>query len=366
MATNSADLTKNFEKELFGSKKENDEKAMPLIEAIKENDQEEFFRLLNLKTDRFGKRFIDEVDEERKGSPLYWAASLGYVHFIEPLLQAGADINKQDKDSRTPVYVATENGHTRAIAALSVLGENEANIAQRFLEIDKASKTKEHKDSAEISSSQNSNRSLIFNNVGKIKSVIDKNYEISKGLWVVSIVNTKGNNLVAGHAVIVLEGLDSAQKHFINQYDMTSNSPENMPGQSSFNEKGYITKIRCYEYEENRQDYSNPFPHRSYYISPERAEKMIDAIKREAELTKVAMSNLSKPESQKERDENGKIIELLRYQKLGRNPLVLMFGNTEHGNNCAGWCQEKMDIATERGYKPKPPTAPSMKICRVQ
>jgi hypothetical protein len=37
---------------------------MTLIEATKENNQEEFFRFLNLKTTLSGKRVIDEIDGE--------------------------------------------------------------------------------------------------------------------------------------------------------------------------------------------------------------------------------------------------------------------------------------------------------------
>ena len=91
---------------------------MKLIEAIKQNDQKEFFRLLNLKINNSGKRFIDEVDTEYGGSPLSRAAALGYVHFIQPLLKAGADINKQDKNGKTPVYEAAEGGHSSVITVL--------------------------------------------------------------------------------------------------------------------------------------------------------------------------------------------------------------------------------------------------------
>ena len=49
-------------------------KALPaklnLIEAIKQNNEAEFFKLLNLKTDCFGKRIIDEVDMEQGGNAL--------------------------------------------------------------------------------------------------------------------------------------------------------------------------------------------------------------------------------------------------------------------------------------------------------
>jgi ankyrin repeat protein/serine/threonine protein kinase len=98
--------------------KANNLKTMSLIEAIKQNNQEEFFRLLNLKRDKFGKKVIDEVDMESEGSPLYWAAFYGYVHFIDPLVQAGADVNKPDKKGYTPVCAAAKNGHVAAICAL--------------------------------------------------------------------------------------------------------------------------------------------------------------------------------------------------------------------------------------------------------
>ncbi len=97
---------------------------MKLIEAIKKNNQGEVFRLLTLKTDRLGKRFIDEVDAEYSGSPLYWAVALGHVHFIMPLIKAGADVNKQDKDGRMPIHIAAQEGHAPAIAALYAAGAN--------------------------------------------------------------------------------------------------------------------------------------------------------------------------------------------------------------------------------------------------
>lgn len=420
----------------------------PLYKAVQKGDLEESSLLLKYRAN-------PAVCSAERFTLLHVAAERGHFAVLQLLLQTKAAtlIDTRNLNGETACDLAIKAGQDRIVSLLSG-----GNIVQRFLEIGRASETKESKDGVEIVSGQNAGRLLTFSNGGKIKSVIDNNYELSESMWVVSIVNTKGNTLVSGHAVIVLEGIDlkecnlrlvvnemgnfsnaievrdeiilvkvknefmifcqskinaemdsftcskelndllspltpdgeilirnqnseeiyrrvyeevaskrgytyGKQRRFINQYDMTSNSPENMPNQSSFNEKGYITKIRCYEYEANRQDYSEPFPHRSYYILPEGAKNMIDAIKREAELTKIAVSNLSKPESQKQRDVHGNIIELLRYQKLGSShPLVAMFGNTEHGQNCAGWCQEKMGVAAESAHKPKPP----VKICVLQ
>lgn len=95
---------------------------MTLIETIKENNQAEFFRLLNLKTDSFGKKVIDEVDAEYGGGVLYWAAACGHLHFIAPLIKAGADVNKVDNRGWTPVYIAASKGYAEIIAALKVGG----------------------------------------------------------------------------------------------------------------------------------------------------------------------------------------------------------------------------------------------------
>jgi len=94
---------------------------MTLIEAIKENNEKAFFEFL-FKTDLSGKRFIDEVDSIDGGGPLYWAAAFGHTHFIEPLIKAGADVNKVDNRGWTPVYIAASKGYAEIIAALKVGG----------------------------------------------------------------------------------------------------------------------------------------------------------------------------------------------------------------------------------------------------
>ena len=98
--------------------------TLSLIEAVKENDQEAFFKILSLKTDSFGNRFIDEVDDKYGGNALYWAAALGHMHFIAPLVEAGTEVNKPNKIGVTPVYIAAQNGHSETIAALYAAGAN--------------------------------------------------------------------------------------------------------------------------------------------------------------------------------------------------------------------------------------------------
>ncbi len=106
----------------------NSNNVKTLIGAIEENNQSEFFRLLNLKTDFFGKKFIDEMDADG-ASPLYWAAVCGHVHFITPLFKAGVDVNKPDKDGATPVLIAAQMGRAAAITALKAVGANLDTLA---------------------------------------------------------------------------------------------------------------------------------------------------------------------------------------------------------------------------------------------
>ncbi len=100
------------------------QKPVSLIEAIKKNNQEEVFRILNAKVEPLGKKAIDEVDEILLGSPLYWAAAYGRTHFIPLLVKAGIDVNKPDKHRQTPVHVAAQFGHANSITALKGLGAN--------------------------------------------------------------------------------------------------------------------------------------------------------------------------------------------------------------------------------------------------
>lgn len=92
---------------------------MTLIEAIKENNQAEFFRLLNLKIAPSEKRILDEVDGEHERNALYWAAACGHLHFIAPLIKM---VNKADNLGWTPVYIAAHNGHAEIITALKAGG----------------------------------------------------------------------------------------------------------------------------------------------------------------------------------------------------------------------------------------------------
>ena len=103
--------------------KENNSKSdISFIEAIKQGNQEEIFRVLTIKTDSFGEKFIDEVDSEYGGSVLYWAANYGLIHLIDSLVKEGVDINQQNKNGETPMYAAARNGDPQVITLLKSLG----------------------------------------------------------------------------------------------------------------------------------------------------------------------------------------------------------------------------------------------------
>lgn len=116
-------LTSQTQKPKTAPPNVNPNKILVLIEAIKKNNQEKVFRLLNPNGELFGKKAINEVDADG-ASPLYWAAVCGHVHFIAPLFKAGADVNKPDKDRTTPVLIAAQMGHAAVITTLKSVGAN--------------------------------------------------------------------------------------------------------------------------------------------------------------------------------------------------------------------------------------------------
>lgn len=194
------------------------------------------------------------------------------------------------------------------------------------------------------------------------KSVINNDFEITENKWVVSILNTT-RSLTEGHSAIVVEGIENDSTHiykksFIGQYDITSSSDESQSG--CVNPTGYITKVKIFENEENKRNYKEEkFPAKSYYVLPILAKKMIVAIKEDEKRTKQAMENWSRESTRKPLilDESQNPITPLKYQKLGKNHLLVgFFGSTAAGDNCTGWCLEKLAIAGigDGTGKPKP------------
>ena len=95
-----------------------------LIKAIKQNNQEELFRLLNLQKCTSGTKIIDEIDIEYGGNALHIAITFNHVNFIIPLIKAGVDVNQKNKDGCTPTYVASARGCIEAIIILKAAGAN--------------------------------------------------------------------------------------------------------------------------------------------------------------------------------------------------------------------------------------------------
>lgn len=206
------------------------------------------------------------------------------------------------------------------------------------------------------------------------KSQINSDFEFNEKKWVISILNTTPRDIIQGHSAIVIEGLVkdplsiSGLKPILIQYDLTSAAEEN---QNSINTKGYITKIRRYgtteedkeKGTENKRNYEElKFPAKSYRVETDAAKRMIDSIESDRHRTEQAMENWSRASSGQEpiRGEDGEPVRPLRYQKLGKHhPIVELFGVNSHGDNCAGWCIEKLSVAGigDGTDKPKPAVA---------
>ncbi|HEV2524402.1 MAG TPA: ankyrin repeat domain-containing protein [Gammaproteobacteria bacterium] len=97
---------------------------MNLICVIKNNDGAAFKDLLREVNASGNRAMIDEVDKLGNG-PVHWAAMCGHAHFIEPLLEAGADVGLANLQGVRPIHLAAENGQLAVIRALK---ETNANI----------------------------------------------------------------------------------------------------------------------------------------------------------------------------------------------------------------------------------------------
>ena len=192
------------------------------------------------------------------------------------------------------------------------------------------------------------------------QSKINSKFEFNKNKWVVSVLNTQPSLFSGGHAAIVVEGEEMDGKPFIGQYDIGAYGDDRLQA-NSINIKDDITNIKCFENADNRKAFpkterdkkdsyeEKKYPAMSYNVSPDAAKKMIASIKEDKERTEKARQNGF--------DEKGEPIRFLKFQRLGKHhPLVKIFGDPNEGNNCAGWCLEKLAVAgigDETG-KPKP------------
>lgn len=204
----------------------------------------------------------------------------------------------------------------------------------------------------------------------------DPEYKFNQEIWLISIINTTSG---IGHSALVVEGLEKDPlsiypKTFIGQYDISTidlGLGEGTCGDSIFvNNKGCIATIKCFENEKNTRNYEEEkYPVKSFQVSAKNAKDMILSIKQEAELVDKASKNRSiriwNDEHPLEEpkpfhlDAKGLPIESPKFQKFGKDhPMVKLLGDPEAGNNCTGWCLEKLSVAgiTHDVLLPKPKT----------
>jgi hypothetical protein len=64
------------------------------------------------------------IHNEGGSSPLFIAASKGYVGIVRELINAGADLNIHNKDGSSPLFIAASNGHIETVRILLEKGAN--------------------------------------------------------------------------------------------------------------------------------------------------------------------------------------------------------------------------------------------------
>lgn len=186
-------------------------------------------------------------------------------------------------------------------------------------------------------------------------SVIDTKFQYSEKLWVVSIINT--GEKVFGHAAIVIEGIKKDPvkggpflKAFKNHYDIRAETELSEKGKGiieRINEKGYISKVKCDEDDDNTRNYKKKnYPAQSWISPAKNVKEMISAIHRDRLRTEKAKENQVKILEGDEAlhlDQDGSPYQFIRYQRLGENhPFIKLFGDSDEGQNCAGWCSKKL------------------------
>lgn len=174
-------------------------------------------------------------------------------------------------------------------------------------------------------------------------SIFKNGYEFNKKKWVISILNT--GSPFTGHAVLLLEGLKLDGTLFVVRYDIQAELWRE--SQSSVNKKGYISEIRCIENPRHVGEYKK-YTHNSFYISNVRkagetqseVEKLIAGIEEDrcrVEAYKKYVADGKKPTA---------TVEPVLYQFLGKQGCCV---DPDDGDNCAGWCLDKLEAAGVKG-----------------
>lgn len=190
------------------------------------------------------------------------------------------------------------------------------------------------------------------------KSRLKEDGELSTELWVVSVVNT--GSILAGHSAIIIEGLKPKEDRmvggnelFYGFYDIRATMNPGDEKISSVLQTGYVHKIEVKELNHypELKDISRYYA-RSWEIKPERAHKIIAAIKKDRNDL-LAIDDGYAPGSHPDKS---------RYPKwsvLGMESIVgdLLGRGMNCTNYCANWLKAG-DIGTH-GKKPSSP------MCRV-
>lgn len=95
------------------------EKDQEILDVIRAGSAHDSARLAEAIT------AIQDVDRpilSRGGTLLFWAASLGDIEMAKLLIDRGANVNFQDSDEMTPLFVATDNQHPEVATLLLKAG----------------------------------------------------------------------------------------------------------------------------------------------------------------------------------------------------------------------------------------------------
>jgi len=88
---------------------------MSLIQCVKENNLNEVNRLIRDGVD------VNAVDQEGR-TALWWAANESHLEYPTALINAKADVSKANKYDRTPLHIASANGHVECVQVRRLRG----------------------------------------------------------------------------------------------------------------------------------------------------------------------------------------------------------------------------------------------------
>ncbi len=166
-------------------------------------------------------------------------------------------------------------------------------------------------------------------------SQINSDFTFTKEVFVVSLVNI--GDPILGHATLVVEGVRtkdvgsfSEDELFIGQYDIVVEYEDSVLQNINPNRSGIIKEIRIFESNSYGKDYTQ-YRSESYLVDVDNVDRMLESIMEDHEIVEQSKQGICEP---------------LLYQRLGKDhPWINLFSLNENGDNCMGWCLEKLAIA---------------------